>query len=455
MDKCRACFVLRYFPVLDFTRMRSLLLWNGGCRWRTWLACMVHLQDLYRNTPVSEFVMSSCIPTSFTGSEHDIKNLLGSLPRLYDSSPDIVLQYVLYDGLLDPWEVTLLYHTEYLPNSCVNDFLHYALTQFSSSRLDSLFAINTLHSALMFQPNKNELFCSCGKARPGSHTVEWIRQNLLMKLVDNMDCLRMPVDKEMVGKFSQLFAKNGFWMGYLHMLSLMKDVNGVLALVYQLGDFSLLEDFMTHRKAIKPTDELWEAQFEKLYENMEDNSDHICEPLTNFQPTLALKKLLQVAAMHSGSKFALAMINKFRNRNLFPLDVYLSLVKAAELENKQEAVVSKLIEVASGKIWSDQRSSLHPQFQIIKNADITGTEASPLSPDGFNPSPYVMEECDTVWGRSINISTKECPVCTLPLCLKTMAASLIVFQCGHSFHKVCLPETACLVCFHDNFKSLY
>lgn len=46
IDKCRACFVLRYFPVLNFSRMRSLLLWNGGCRWRTWLACVVHLKGI-------------------------------------------------------------------------------------------------------------------------------------------------------------------------------------------------------------------------------------------------------------------------------------------------------------------------------------------------------------------------------------------------------------------------
>ena len=44
IDKCRACFVLRYFPVLNFSRIRSLLSSNGGCRWRTWTACMMHLK---------------------------------------------------------------------------------------------------------------------------------------------------------------------------------------------------------------------------------------------------------------------------------------------------------------------------------------------------------------------------------------------------------------------------
>ena len=43
-DKRRALFVLRYYPVLIFSRIRSLLSWKGGCRWRTWNACLAHLQ---------------------------------------------------------------------------------------------------------------------------------------------------------------------------------------------------------------------------------------------------------------------------------------------------------------------------------------------------------------------------------------------------------------------------
>ena len=46
IDKCRACFILRYFPILNFERMYSLLLWKGGCRWRSWCACMVHLKGM-------------------------------------------------------------------------------------------------------------------------------------------------------------------------------------------------------------------------------------------------------------------------------------------------------------------------------------------------------------------------------------------------------------------------
>ena len=43
-DACRACFVLRYFPLLDLSKVRTVLGWKQGCRWRTWLAYLIHLE---------------------------------------------------------------------------------------------------------------------------------------------------------------------------------------------------------------------------------------------------------------------------------------------------------------------------------------------------------------------------------------------------------------------------
>ena len=43
-DACRACFVLRYFPLLDLNKIRTVLGWKQGCRWRTWLAYLIHIE---------------------------------------------------------------------------------------------------------------------------------------------------------------------------------------------------------------------------------------------------------------------------------------------------------------------------------------------------------------------------------------------------------------------------
>ena len=44
IDKCRACFVLRYFPIMNFARIRVILSSTQKCRWRTWLAYVVTLK---------------------------------------------------------------------------------------------------------------------------------------------------------------------------------------------------------------------------------------------------------------------------------------------------------------------------------------------------------------------------------------------------------------------------
>ena len=43
-DFCRACFVLRYFHLLDLHKIRTVLTWKQGCRWRTWLAFLIHVE---------------------------------------------------------------------------------------------------------------------------------------------------------------------------------------------------------------------------------------------------------------------------------------------------------------------------------------------------------------------------------------------------------------------------
>lgn len=52
IDKCRACFVLRYFPIMNFARIRVILSATRKCRWRTWLAYVVTLKcELCINCP--------------------------------------------------------------------------------------------------------------------------------------------------------------------------------------------------------------------------------------------------------------------------------------------------------------------------------------------------------------------------------------------------------------------
>lgn len=129
--------------------------------------------------------------------------------RLYNVSPALVIDFVSNDKLT-AYEITLLFHTGYLQTSCVESFLQYAVEKSSTSRLDTLFATNALHSALLCQPKRENIFCTCSKARPGSNTLQWRWQDLLLKLIKNIKIHYAPdLDKKMILRFSRFCANYG------------------------------------------------------------------------------------------------------------------------------------------------------------------------------------------------------------------------------------------------------
>lgn len=98
--------------------------------------------------------------------------------------------------------------------------------------------------------------------------------------------------------------------------------------------------FFLNSGSILPSDDLWATLFNKICEDIENHDTyHTCKPIDGWSCTLRLEDLLKFAAIHSGSKFTLAMINKFRSHNVLSSEIYLSLFMAAELESKQEYVI--------------------------------------------------------------------------------------------------------------------
>jgi len=61
IDKCRACFVLRYFPIMNLARVRALLSSTSKCRWRTWIAYVSTLRCKYLLSFLSFLKKNFCV----------------------------------------------------------------------------------------------------------------------------------------------------------------------------------------------------------------------------------------------------------------------------------------------------------------------------------------------------------------------------------------------------------
>jgi len=70
----------------------------------------------------------------------------------------------------------------------------------------------------------------------------------------------------------------------------------------------------------------------------ENEESHKCEPLPGWQPTLTLEKVIRLTTMHCGTRYTLSCL---RERTSFAWsdelrNIYTSLLRALELENKQK-----------------------------------------------------------------------------------------------------------------------
>merc|ERR1712130_455436 len=76
------------------------------------------------------------------------------------------------------------------------------------------------------------------------------------------------------------------------------------------------------------------------------------------------------------------------------------------------------------------------------------------------------------WGIQLKMSSVECACCHLSISIckpdnikdmtelqqekimSSLVTPVLVFSCGHLFHRACVPDLACGVCFQQSFQSV-
>eukprot|EP00111_Clytia_hemisphaerica_P006058 TCONS_00017549-protein len=469
IDKCRACFVLRYFPIINFARIRVILSSTKKCRWRTWLAYVITLKYTHRNSTLAKLIESNSPDSNILEEvvNTDLKHFLAVISKLYNRSLNLLLDCITCKDL-GQWEIIILMYSGILGNdeSKHEEYLAYfqQKLEIKDLKLEHIFTRLVVESALQYHPGNALLFCgSSGKARPGSSTLEWRWGGLLKDLVENLH--KSPTKcEEHVDIIAKLCFKHGYWHGYVTLATINQSL---YQLICQLADTRLLDYFINTRNIDLGEDGCsamlnhFAARFDQSSDVFEGSTEsHACSPLDGWSPTLTLERVIQLTAAYCGSRYTLNCLKESTPSTWSDSlrEIFVSLLKAVELESKEELIISSLIEEASAQVWNEPRNYLPHEFQLVKKLEFDDGEISANQIDSLYPNEYVQDDTEAVWGRSIDISNGECPVCTLPLHLKTTytsaSAGLIVFQCGHSFHKICVPEDACLVCYHENFSTI-
>lgn len=148
-----------------------------------------------------------------------------------------------------------------------------------------------------------------------------------------------------------------------------------------------------------------------------------------------------------------------------PPSIYSDLIRGSRIAMQQEELIPKMVDVTSQYLWKTRGSSLSDQLLHVRDLeqgnDGTSKLASthdrfPVTEDLRLPEASLidrtvghgawLEASAGQWGTFSRLVRGDCPTCTLPLRL-FVSPSVTVFSCGHGFHRHCVPENACRLCF--------
>lgn len=143
-----------------------------------------------------------------------------------------------------------------------------------------------------------------------------------------------------------------------------------------------------------------------------------------------------------------------------PQQLHSLLVRLTAVHTQQRRVAHTLLEKMNHYLWTQRSTALSPQLQALqqreRQSQQTPSPGTVTTVPSFSPC---LEDAAAHWGVKIGGNTLSpggtCAVCKVSV-LRTVSDRLpgvIAFQCGHAYHRQCLSEQACMVCFTANLQE--
>jgi len=299
--------------------------------------------------------------------------------------------------------------------------------------------------------------------------------------------------------------EHGFWKAHLVILLELGKISAAIELALQLDDVDALEKATQGNTTIK----LWEfviSHFSELRAQRFSLAP-VPNPITEEKCSLAsffLEIFFFFQADHENFS-TLTVINLMitdvgpqkaidlllRHPQLYDTlrpDFFEKFVVEAVKNQQKQEIVHSMLEIVDGYLWVRKANSMAPPVRHIKDLELGEETAKKLgaspSPSGQKlrtlpylqpvtgsgvparfafdlstaaPYPRYLEEPDIQWGVCCDIGGGACSVCTLPLVegVSASLANVVLLECGHGFHQMCLVEDACVVCFAKDKNSLF
>ncbi|XP_033751852.1 Hermansky-Pudlak syndrome 5 protein-like [Pecten maximus] len=129
------------------------------------------------------------------------------------------------------------------------------------------------------------------------------------------------------------------------------------------------------------------------------------------------------------------------------------------LDRTKRNVTHNLLEKLDSYLWAKKPTTLMPELRysvmqekMAKGASLSTSQRDKDSliaymPEAVQPCERYQEDTECHWGISTKM-TRTCMCCNLSLteAVSHVEPGVLSFQCGHVFHRLCVPEKTCLLC---------
>ncbi|XP_068762741.1 BLOC-2 complex member HPS5-like isoform X1 [Montipora capricornis] len=483
-DSSRCRFVSYYFFLLDVKHLRRTLFLSKGDRRKIWSILMDCLSGLvFTDNVIAKYITEGdarrALHELYDGMDAYSDTLLYHLSCLFEQdSRGTMLTCARMFPDVKPWEVMEICRQSKASSleSSSAEFVYY-VEQLMRWRAevgntkeqtvgkvceDPEVAIWWFHCALIADSaaSREKLSCElCGKPRPGSHTVAWPNADHLQLLVD-YTCEK---DHKGFRQFMDLCWKHCYWSGLIRLCVCSNRRKEALRLLVCLSDLKLIKDPQSWGLLPKALKE-WRLLLELLLsrEHHGEESPHVCVPMASpdWSPDLTWNNVIKLMLERLGAGHTVNLLQSLTlDTPELSRDLRYACLLGAVIERRQRTLIHEMLKKMDSYLWSNRRGALSPKLNNFrKEEELLGSK----SKDDIKPQLdsllqfRTLEDGASNWGQNIRLSGGECLVCSLKLCeqISTSNQGLLMFECGHVFHKHCVPEAACVLCFQENLTSI-
>eukprot|EP00002_Diphylleia_rotans_P028313 TRINITY_DN5715_c0_g1_i2.p1 TRINITY_DN5715_c0_g1~~TRINITY_DN5715_c0_g1_i2.p1 ORF type:complete len:1412 (-),score=330.16 TRINITY_DN5715_c0_g1_i2:266-4501(-) len=288
--------------------------------------------------------------------------------------------------------------------------------------------------------------------RRGVSAVEWSNHALLSQILSNPGSFTIHPQQAI-----SLCRQYGYYHGLVSLYRLHAKSDVLVDVLFEADDWNGLATFLTQKGSRSD----WTDALSHVAKHVQSPS--ASDPMINWDCLLKLM-ILQFGPQETMQLLQQDVALPAQEAKI----VCRRLLQLHHLQRQQKAIVRGMMEALDSHLWSIKTLAMAPPIRGLLDKEMKGELAglpfvARSKPDGptalrieyGSRLEFQWEEASAQhWGAVVDV-TELCPCCGVHLSDSAMGANIALFPCGHAFHLECVPDGACLVCFHQNLQRLY